>query len=103
MVNQRNGKLLIRRQFDPKKYIRHISSGTFTDWLASHGVMRVGSQLNMFTNDWEWNNGVALDDSKFAESQPDGSGTSLQMYPDGTWDDIDVVDTYEFSCERNIS
>ena len=64
--------------------------------------MRVGGR-EVQNNVWEWNNGVALDTSKFAQSQPDGSGTSLQMYQDGTWDDIDVVDTYEFCCERNIS
>mgnify|MGYP001791925331 FL=1 len=63
--------------------------------------MRVGAQ-KVGGTDWKWDNNSPLDMSNFADGEPNDSGNTLQMYREGTWDDIAVENLYGFCCERNV-
>jgi len=60
-------------------------------WL---GVTKVGS-------DWVWNNGDALDTQKFSGSQPDGTGSCINMFTNFRWNDNYCdFDEKRYVCEK---
>jgi len=60
-------------------------------WL---GVTKVGS-------DWVWDNGDPLDRKKFSGSQPDNTGSCINMFTNFRWND-NYCDSHEkrYVCEK---
>jgi len=58
------------------------------------GVTKVGS-------DWVWDNGDALDTSKFSGGQPDNTGSCINMFTNFRWNDNHCdSENKRFVCEK---